>query len=112
MSALLALREGALAGSPDLPHYGPCYTLHPMSDSCVGDQLTRFIQVSRWMLPIYSALHFVPSLLLRWRLFRADPARFFMKASVGSLRSSAFLGTFVVICQGMLQPSFRVPGWY
>ncbi|KAJ6588659.1 hypothetical protein B0H19DRAFT_1100514 [Mycena capillaripes] len=111
MSALLALRESALAGSPGLPHYGPCCTLHPMSDSCVGVQLTRFVEVSRWMLPIYSALHFVPSLLLRWRMFRDDPARFFVKASAGSLRSSAFLGAFVIICQGLFCIKHQLYEW-
>lgn len=67
--------------------------------------LDRFIEVSRWMLPIYSALHFVPSILFRWNVFRADPARVLMRASVGSMRSSAFLGAFVVICQGELGSS-------
>ncbi|KAJ7640754.1 hypothetical protein DFH06DRAFT_621402 [Mycena polygramma] len=102
LTSLLSLRQRALAGDPTLPHYAPCTVLHPMSDSCMGVALSRFIEVSRWMLPIYSALHFVPSLLLRWGMFRAKPRRFLTHASVGSLRSSAFLGAFVIIVQGTL----------
>ncbi|KAJ7829223.1 hypothetical protein B0H14DRAFT_2810763 [Mycena olivaceomarginata] len=75
-----------LAGAVDLPHYVPCYALHPMTDTCSGVAVSRFIEVARWMLPIYSALHFVPS-LLRWGQLRTDPVRF--------LPDSAFLGAFV-----------------
>ncbi|KAJ7314922.1 hypothetical protein DFH08DRAFT_716104 [Mycena albidolilacea] len=98
--ALLDLRERALAGAVDLPHYVPCYALHPMTDTCSGVAVSRFIEVARWMLPIYSALHFVPS-LLRWGHLRTDPVRFLTRVTVGSLRSSAFLGAFVVICQAV-----------
>ncbi|KAF8126436.1 hypothetical protein K438DRAFT_1890618 [Mycena galopus ATCC 62051] len=101
LTSLIDLRERALAGAPGLPHYMPCAGLHPMADSCNAVAVSRFIEVARWMLPIYSALHFVPSLLLRWRGFRTDPAGFLMKVSVGSLRSSAFLGAFVIICQAV-----------
>ncbi|KAJ7229186.1 hypothetical protein GGX14DRAFT_417016 [Mycena pura] len=101
-SSLSLLRERVLAGAPDLPRYVPCCGLHPMANSCVGVAITRFLQVSRWMLPIYSALHFVPSILLRWRIFRSNPAHVLMRAGVGSLRSSAFLGMFVIICQAVL----------
>ncbi|KAJ7214719.1 hypothetical protein B0H12DRAFT_1155024 [Mycena haematopus] len=101
LTALLDLRERTLAGATDLPRYVPCAGLHPMSDSCHGVAVTRFIEVARWMLPIYTALHFVPSLLLRWRTLRTDPVSFLTRVSVGSLRSSAFLGAFVIICQGV-----------
>ncbi|KAJ7691575.1 hypothetical protein B0H17DRAFT_934866 [Mycena rosella] len=101
LSSLLSLRERALAGAPDLPRYVPCYGLHPDVTSCGAVALDKFIKVSRWMLPIYSALHFVPSILFRWNMFRADPARVLAHASVGSVRSSAFLGAFVVLCQAV-----------
>ncbi|KAJ7126249.1 hypothetical protein C8R44DRAFT_122869 [Mycena epipterygia] len=111
LSSLLSLRERALAGAPDLPHYIPCCGLHPAVTSCSAVALDRFIEVSRWMLPIYSALHFVPSILFRWNVFRAQPARVLMRASVGSMRSSAFLGAFVVICQAVFCVKHKLYEW-
>ncbi|KAJ7168305.1 hypothetical protein C8R43DRAFT_1158470 [Mycena crocata] len=98
ITALTALREAALAGS-DVPHYAPCYVLHPALTSCWSVPLDRFFDVFKWMLPVYSALHFLPSILFRWRVFRADPGRVLVRAGMGSMRSSAFLGAFVVIYQ-------------
>ncbi|KAJ7867694.1 hypothetical protein B0H14DRAFT_3084106 [Mycena olivaceomarginata] len=99
--ALLDLRERALAGAVDLPHYVPCYALHPMTDTCSGVAVSRFIEVARWMLPIYSALHFVPSLPPLGSSSAPTPCGFLTRVTVGSLRSSAFLGAFVVICQAV-----------
>ncbi|KAJ6595549.1 hypothetical protein DFH09DRAFT_906010 [Mycena vulgaris] len=101
LSSLLSLRDRALAGAADLPLYIPCCGLHPAATSCWTGALDKFIKVSRWMLPIYSALHFVPSILFRWNMFRADPTRVLARASVGSMRSSAFLGAFVVLSQSV-----------
>lgn len=52
------------------------------------------------MLPIYGALHFVPAVLFKWKAFLQNPSKVLVKAGVGSLRSSTFLGVFVVIYQG------------
>ncbi|KAJ7822258.1 hypothetical protein B0H14DRAFT_2519014 [Mycena olivaceomarginata] len=100
-SVLLDLRQRALAGAADLPRYVPCYALHPMADTCSGVAVSRFIEVARCMLPVYSTLHFVPSLLIRWATLRTDPVRFPHQSHCRSLRSSAFLGAFVVICQAV-----------
>ncbi|KAJ7167441.1 hypothetical protein C8R43DRAFT_1121852 [Mycena crocata] len=99
LASLLSLRDRAFADAPDLPRYVLCAGLHPTVTSCRAVALHRFLQVSRSMLPVYSALHFVPSILFRWNTFRANPARVLAQASIGSMRSSAFLGAFVVICQ-------------
>ncbi|KAJ7050884.1 hypothetical protein C8F01DRAFT_674657 [Mycena amicta] len=101
LTALQSLRERILTGDQHIPRYLPCAGLHPMSDSCLSVSFVRFFEVARWMLPIYSALHFVPTLAFRWKLFHADPARVLAHASVGSLRSSAFLGAFVIFCQAV-----------
>ncbi|KAF7360590.1 WD-REPEATS-REGION domain-containing protein [Mycena venus] len=93
------LRASALAGGP-VPHYGPCEVLHPKLTSCWSVPLDRFVDVFKLMLPIYSALHFLPPILLRWRQFRADPGRLLVRSGLGSVRSSAFLGVFVIIYQG------------
>ncbi|KAJ7485672.1 hypothetical protein FB451DRAFT_1230689 [Mycena latifolia] len=109
LSALLSLRERALAGAADLPRYIPCYGLHFDMTSCWGAALDKFTKVARWMLPIYSALHFVPTLLFRWHMLRADPARVLGRTGVGSLRSSAFLGAFVVLMpSGLLHQAWAL----
>ena len=54
------------------------------------------------MLPIYSVLHFAPAILFKCKAFIRDPGRVLVKSGLGSLRSSAFLGVFVVIYQGKL----------
>jgi len=51
------------------------------------------------MLPIYGALHFVPPILFKWKNFLRDPGAVVMRSGLGSFRSSAFLGVFVVIYQ-------------
>ncbi|KAJ7512894.1 hypothetical protein B0H11DRAFT_2213444 [Mycena galericulata] len=101
LTALCSLRDRALAGAPDLPRYGPCYVLHPETTACRTSLFLRFFEVARWMLPIYSALHFVPTLLFRWKMVRADPVRILGQAGIGSVRSSTFLGAFVIICQSV-----------
>jgi hypothetical protein len=51
------------------------------------------------MLPIYGALHFIPAVLFKRKRFIQDPGKMLLKATIGSMRSSAFLGVFVVIYQ-------------
>ncbi|KAJ7859259.1 hypothetical protein B0H13DRAFT_2237517 [Mycena leptocephala] len=97
LSSLLDLRDRALAGSPGLPHYVPCFGLHPMADSCRVVAVTRFFKVARWILPPTS--------------IHADPVSFLAKVSVGSLRSSAFLGAFVAINQGVLCIKHKLYEW-
>lgn len=58
----------------------------------------------RWMLPVYSALHLIPMLVLRHKHVMRDPLGMLTKAAVGVFRSSSFLGLFVTIYQG---ESFR-----
>ncbi|GLB34301.1 putative peroxisome organization [Lyophyllum shimeji] len=82
-----------------LPHYAPCSAVHPALTSCSSVPLDRFFAVFKWMLPIYGALHFVPAVLFKRKAFMQDPGKMLVRASLGSMRSSAFLGVFVVIYQ-------------
>ncbi|KAJ7785369.1 hypothetical protein DFH07DRAFT_8600 [Mycena maculata] len=100
LAALRSLRDRALAGLP-IPRYAPCSVLHPETTLCRTSLFLRFFEVARWMFPIYSALHVLPTLLFRFRVVRADPAGFVARAGTGGLRSSAFLGAFVIICQSV-----------
>jgi hypothetical protein len=82
------------------PFYAPCAAVHPALSDCNSVPLDRFFTVFKWMLPIYGALHFVPAVLFKRRAFMEDPGKVLVKAGLGSVRSSAFLGVFVMIYQG------------
>lgn len=81
------------------PIYAPCSAVHPALSSCASVPLDRFFAVFKWMLPIYGALHFIPAVLFKRKAFMQDPGSMLLKATTGSIRSSAFLGVFVVIYQ-------------
>ncbi|EJD01717.1 uncharacterized protein FOMMEDRAFT_142253 [Fomitiporia mediterranea MF3/22] len=81
------------------PRYAPCEVVHPWLDSCMEVPLDRFLSVAKWMFPIYGALHLVPPVLFKWRHFLENPGEVFLRAGLGTARSSAFLGVFVVIYQ-------------
>ncbi len=49
------------------------------------------------MLPAYAALHLIPMLILRRKHVQRDPLGMLGRALKGTLRSSSFLGVFVVI---------------
>lgn len=99
---LLAFRNDYLNPPPPpayIYRYAPCSTVHPAVSACSSVPLDRFFAVFKWMLPIYGALHFVPPILFKWKNFLQDPGAVIVKAGLGSIRSSAFLGVFVVIYQ-------------
>ncbi|KAJ7243947.1 hypothetical protein C8J57DRAFT_57448 [Mycena rebaudengoi] len=102
VALLLDLRGRALNRPADLPPYAPCAAIHPWLTSCWSVPIDRFVEVFKFMIPIYSALHFIPAILFRWRMFREDPARVLMRSGMGSIRSGSFLGMFVVIFQSMM----------
>lgn len=101
---LLSVRNHFLSPSTSepgfyFPFYAPCAAVHPALSSCTSVPLDRFFAVFKWMLPIYGALHFVPAVLFKRQAFTRDPGKVIVKAGLGSLRSSAFLGVFVIIYQ-------------
>ena len=81
------------------PHFGPCEGVHPWLDRCRDVPLDRFVSVFRWMFPIYGALHVVPMVLFKRKLFFRQPFGMLFRAILGTMRSSAFLGVFVIIYQ-------------
>jgi len=96
-------------GSP--PNYGDpyagCAAIHPKRFSCREDALIRLYEVWKWVFPVYGALHFVPVLLFRRARFIKDPLGMFLRTLRGSSRSSAFLGAFVMIAEGIFDGPFR-----
>lgn len=81
------------------PRQAPCETTHGWVDDCRNAPLDRFLSVSKWMLPIYGALHLIPAVLFKRKVFLENPWRVLARAGLGTARSSAFLGVFVVIYQ-------------
>jgi len=81
------------------PQYGPCYIIHPWINDCSNVPIDRFWSVFQWMLPIYGALHFIPTLLFKRKEVFKHPLKMLLKAAFGTGRSSTFMATFVTIYQ-------------
>jgi len=92
------LMASAKKGNFGVP-FARCEVTHPWLDSCKAVEVERFFQVSLWMAPIYGALHFIPMLLFKRAQFMKDPVKMLSRSAYGTLRSSTFLGIFVVIFQ-------------
>ncbi|KAG8881283.1 hypothetical protein FRB99_004732, partial [Tulasnella sp. 403] len=84
------------------PPMASCAAIHPHEDSCVVTGITRIYEVGKWMAPMYGALHFIPMLLFKRKLFFKKPLRMSAKALLGTLRSASFLGVFVAIYQSYI----------
>ncbi|GAA6061716.1 hypothetical protein JCM10212_004948 [Sporobolomyces blumeae] len=101
------------------PPFAPCYVVHPWADSCTTTAIDRWQVVFRWIAPVYAGLHLIPPIILRNKAFLRNPSQVFTKAFIGTLRSSSFLATFVVIFQSLVclqrniyeQYSGRLPEW-
>ncbi|WVO12586.1 hypothetical protein L204_100191 [Cryptococcus depauperatus] len=90
---LQQIRDGAKLTSV------PCEMVHPWCNSCLETNFRRFFAVYRFMLPVYSALHLIPMLVLRRHHFKRDPLGMLRRAGWGITRSCSFLGMFVTIYQ-------------
>lgn len=89
-------------------YHVPCSGVHPWENSHFWSPVDRFVEVTRWILPVYMTLHFVPAVFLRMRAFRKDPIRVFLRSLFGSVRSSSFLGFFVIIFQTLFCGSHQL----
>ncbi|KII94245.1 hypothetical protein PLICRDRAFT_100242 [Plicaturopsis crispa FD-325 SS-3] len=79
--------------------FAPCQLTHPHIDSCVWARVDKFRAVFQWMIPAYAALHFIPPILFKRKQFFKDPSTQLTRSLLGTLRSSSFLSTFVVIVE-------------
>ncbi|RXK37632.1 hypothetical protein M231_05108 [Tremella mesenterica] len=84
------------------PDVIPCEVMHPWLDSCVQTDIRRFFSVFRFMLPVYGALHIIPTLVLRSHKVRQSPLKMLARMIWGIIRSCSFLGTFVMIEQTLM----------
>ncbi|KAJ3523732.1 hypothetical protein NM688_g8677 [Phlebia brevispora] len=99
-TGLLARKALASQATPEFgPFYGPCEAVHPALESCMDVPFDRFYAVFKWMVPIYGALHLIPMLLFKRKVFVREPLKMLLRSLWGTARSSAFLGAFVVIYQ-------------
>ncbi|EJD53160.1 hypothetical protein AURDEDRAFT_180722 [Auricularia subglabra TFB-10046 SS5] len=101
-SALVDLINTAQNNPAQLPHHGSCAIVHPWMDSCTMVQIERFIEVFTWMVPIYGALHLIPTILFKRHVFFKKPAPLIGQSLLNTMRSSTFLAVFVIIFQGMM----------
>ncbi|GAA5802042.1 hypothetical protein HPULCUR_007502 [Helicostylum pulchrum] len=106
-NALLAIKKlrptkhalqavGQMAGDANIV---TCEVLHPWVDGCHATAFDRFYNVFKSFLPVYGTLHFVPMLLLRTKHFKSDPVNMLSKTTIATMRSGAFLATFVTLYQ-------------
>ena len=58
------------------------------------------LTIQRFMLPVYGALHLIPTLVLRRQHFARSPLKMLARVALGVTRSCSFLGIYVVIYQG------------
>ncbi|KAF8324556.1 uncharacterized protein EI90DRAFT_2976948 [Cantharellus anzutake] len=100
--ALNNIWEHAVKGDFMGRQNGTCQMIHPWLDSCIRVEIERFVSVWTWMFPIYGALHFIPMILFKRRLFMKEPLAMLLKSLKGTMRSSTFLGIFVNIYQSIL----------
>jgi len=98
-AVLLERLQTALSTGDYGNHFVPCEGTHPWINYCRNVPLDRFVSVFRWMFPIYGALHLVPAILFKRKVFWQDPWKVIIRAALGTTRSSTFLGIFVVIYQ-------------
>ncbi|KAH7887306.1 hypothetical protein F5I97DRAFT_1925753 [Phlebopus sp. FC_14] len=99
-TAVIARKVLATSTPPDFgPPYPPCGAVHPWVESCTAVPLPRLATVFKWAFPIYGALHFIPMILFKRRAFISNPLSMLGRAGWGTMRSSAFLATFVATYQ-------------
>ncbi|GAA5862498.1 hypothetical protein JCM8547_002084 [Rhodosporidiobolus lusitaniae] len=84
------------------PPFAPCEVVHPWMDSCRWNAVDRWQGVFRWIAPVYLGLHVIPPIVLRRKVFLADPRSALLKSLLGTLRSCSFLATFVTLFQGLV----------
>ncbi|KAG8863371.1 hypothetical protein FRB96_008863 [Tulasnella sp. 330] len=76
-----------------------CEALHPHHTHCVPNAFIRIYECTMLLLPVYSALHLIPTLIFKRKHLLEDPLRSALKVAMGAVRSSAFIGVFVAIFQ-------------
>ncbi|KAI8064366.1 hypothetical protein BC940DRAFT_242492 [Gongronella butleri] len=84
---------------PVHPDIVPCEVIHPWLDSCNAVALERFTKVFKSMMPVYGTLHFVPMIVLRNKHLKKEPVKMLSKTTIATLKSGAFLATFVTLYQ-------------
>ncbi|KAN0061441.1 hypothetical protein ACQY0O_006288 [Thecaphora frezii] len=109
VAKIVAWMERAKKG--DFGEVVDCALLHPWETSHLWSPVDRFFEVTRWILPVYLTLYFVPAMFLRPSSFLKDPVRTFLRSLFGSVRSSSFLGVFVVIYQTIFCGLHSTHGW-
>lgn len=103
-----------------------CALIHPWETSHLRSPFDRFLEVTRWIMPVYLTLYFIPAVFLRPGSFFKNPLKASSRSLLGAVRSSSFLGVFVIIFQTLFcaehslhhfiatRPNLRarVPDWF
>lgn len=85
-------------GDPDRVN---CVMAHPHTTNHLYAFTEVFASVWKRIMPVYLTLYLVPSLFLRPSAFLKDPKKSLLRIILGASRSSAFLGLYNVLFQGL-----------
>ncbi|TDL24870.1 hypothetical protein BD410DRAFT_65350 [Rickenella mellea] len=83
-AALAALIAQAASTGDFGTRFASCPAVHPWIDHCTDVTLDRFLTVVKWMFPIYGALHFIPMILFKRKLFIEQPSHMLLRAGWGT----------------------------
>lgn len=61
--------------------------------------IIRIVECARLLLPVYGALHLIPTLLFKRKALLENPLHAALKVILGTVRSSTFIGVFVFVIQ-------------
>lgn len=80
----------------------PCSVVHPDPARCYLFWVRSFIGTFRKTLPTYAAVTFGPSVVFKFGQMLHNPSRTFSRGFFGTVRSAAFLATFVLLYQATM----------
>jgi len=93
----LAKRVYGAGASPALPPIVPCSILHAGQDVCHHQWSKTFVDAAKRSLPLYTAVTFVPMLILRFWAVVRHPIDSLLRGTFSVARSTTFLSSFVTI---------------
>ncbi|KAI9338491.1 hypothetical protein BDR26DRAFT_803613 [Obelidium mucronatum] len=99
-NALTALSGAASYYSENVDARGilpivPCEVIHPGNTHCISYNISLIWKVLIGIAPVYTALNFVPMVLLKTRQLREKPGELVSKGIWNTLVSSSFLASYV-----------------
>lgn len=81
--------------------YPTCALQHPYTANHLYATARSFWLTTKFVMPVYMTLYFVPMFFLRPKVFFKSPLATSVRSLLGALRSTTFLSTYVLIVKSM-----------